>query len=51
MTAFAGLLSRSGDERPQGLPILLGFWREILPALTLLWTGIAVAFVVTNEAR
>lgn len=38
-------------DRSQDLPILVGFRTELLPVLTLLWTGITVAFVVTNEAR
>ena len=36
--------------RTEGLPILIGFRTEILPAVALLWTGITIAFIVTREA-
>lgn len=34
---------------PHRLPILAGFTTEILPALALLWTGILVAYAVTES--
>jgi len=35
---------------PRRLPILTGFTMEILPVLALLWTGILIAYAVTERA-
>lgn len=37
-------------NRPEGPPIFVGFRTEIVPALTLLWTGITIAFIVSHES-
>lgn len=38
-----------GKEAPRRLPILAGFVKEVLPVLLLLWTGLIVAYLVTER--
>lgn len=41
--------TQGGAWLPRSLPVLPGFAREILPTLILLWTGLIVAYVVTER--